>query len=125
MELTVNLSEQAAQQIATLAALEGRDVGQYVATIVEERLLEDSEQELKVLASLSDEDVLALADMQMTSEEDARLCDLLGRNRERQLQPGEERELDELMRVYTQGTLKKAMGLAEAVRRGLRPPLSL
>jgi hypothetical protein len=124
MEFTVNLSEQAAQHAATLAALEGRDVGQYVATIVEEKLLEDPAQELKILASLSDEDVLALADMQMTPEEDARMSDLLDRNREGQLQPGEKRELDDLMRIYSQGTLKKAMGLAEAVRRGLRPRLS-
>lgn len=122
-QLTVNLSDQAAQQAAALAALEGREVGEYVATIVEEKLLEDPEQELKVLASLSDEDVLAVADLKMPADEAARMSDLLDRNREGQLQPGEKEELDELMRDCMQGTLKKAMGLAEAVRRGLRPRL--
>jgi hypothetical protein len=123
-QLTLNLSDDAAQQASTMAALEGRDVGEYIASLVEEQLRADPERELKLLASLSDDDVLAMADLQMTPDENARLGELLDRNREAQLQRGEQEELAELMRIYTHGSLKKAMGLGEAVRRKLRKPLS-
>jgi hypothetical protein len=122
-QLTLNLSDHAAQQVAALAALEGRGIGEYVAAIVEEKLLGDPALELQLLSSLSDDDVLAMADMQMPPDEDARMSELLDRNREGQLLPLEREDLDGFLRICTQGTLKKAMGLAEAVRRGLRPPL--
>jgi hypothetical protein len=123
-QLTVNLSDHAVQQARALAALEGRDVGEYLSTMVEEKLLADPHRELKVLESLSDEDVLAMADLKLSVAEDARLGELLELNREDRLTTSDQSELDELMRIYNQGTLKKAMGWAEAVRRKLRPPLS-
>jgi hypothetical protein len=122
-QFTLNLSDHAMKQASALAALEGREVSEYVATIVEEKLLGDPERELTLLASLSDEDVLAMADMRITPEEDEKFSELLDRNREGQLQPGDKEQLDALMQIYQQGTLKKAMGLAEAVRRKLREPL--
>jgi hypothetical protein len=123
-QLTLNISDNAAQQAYALAALEGRDVSQYVATMVEEKLLADPERDLKLLAAVSDEDILAMADLRMPSEESDRVSVLLDKNREGQLQAGEREELDELMRIYSEGTLKKAMGMAEAVRRKLREPLN-
>jgi hypothetical protein len=39
------------------------------------------------------------------------------------LDDDEKRRLDELMRVYERGLLRKAQALRAAVRRGLREPL--
>jgi hypothetical protein len=51
------------------------------------------------------------------------LSDLLARNREGVLDGESQLRLDELMRVYEHGLLRKSQALREAVRRGLREPL--
>jgi hypothetical protein len=121
--LTVTLSDQALQQALVRAELEGRAVEEYVAQIVEEKLAGDDDSELALMASFSDEDVLAMADLRMSEEESRRASELLDLNREGTLDQGQRAELEQLMDAYMKGTLKKAMGLAEAVRRKLRPPL--
>ena len=121
--LTVALSDQALQQALVRAELEGRAVEDYVAHIIENKLGEDRDRELALMASLSDEDVLALADLRMSEEENRRASELLDLNREGRLDPSQRAELDQLMDLYNQGMLKKALGLAEAARRKLRPPL--
>jgi hypothetical protein len=77
-------------------------------------------EEMRRMAKLPDAEVLAMADMMMSPEDDSRMSVLLDKNRESQLQPGEKEELDELMRVYQDGMLTKSSGWAEAVRRKLR-----
>lgn len=121
--LTVTLSDQALREALVRAELEGRAVEEYVAQIVEEKLAGDHDRELALMASLSDEDVLAMADLRMSDEESRRSSELLDLNREGKLDANQRAELDRLMDIYTKGTLKKAVGLAEAVRRKLRPPL--
>ncbi|MCS6859480.1 MAG: hypothetical protein NZT92_04070 [Abditibacteriales bacterium] len=74
-------------------------------------------------ALLSDEEVLALTELQLDKEQQATLSDLLERNREGALDAEGRRQLDELMRVYEQGLLRKAQALRVAVQRGLREPL--
>jgi hypothetical protein len=73
--------------------------------------------------TLSDKEVLALTDLQLAPEEQSRLSDLLERNREGDLDAEGERQLDELMRGYEKGLLRKAEALRIAVQRGLREPL--
>lgn len=72
---------------------------------------------------LPDDQLLALCDSQMTTEQQEELGGLLERNREEQLQAGERARLDELMREYRRGLIRKAQALKVAVARGLRPPL--
>ena len=62
--------------------------------------------------------------MQPTEEQEKRVSTLLTRQRERLITPDERVELAELMEGYDAGLLLKSAALAEAVRRGLRPPLS-
>ena len=123
-QLTLHLRDDVARQATTLAALEGKAVEDYLAGIVEQRLSADPQEALKQLETFTDEDVLAMADLRLSPEEDARLGELLALNQEGQLPPSGKRELDELMQIYDQGTLKKAMGWAEAVRRKLRKPIN-
>ena len=71
----------------------------------------------------SDEQVLALADLQLPAAEDERLSILLERQQEGPLSESEKSELGVLIAGYQSGLLRKASGLREAVRRGLRQPL--
>jgi len=72
---------------------------------------------------LSDEQVLMLADMKMDEIQDQRLEDLQSKGKQSGLTEAEQYELFALMQIYQVGLLRKSEGLAEAVRRGLRPPL--
>ncbi len=72
---------------------------------------------------LSDEQVVAWCDMQMPSEEQEVLDNLLIRNREEQLTETETRELDALMQIYRRGLVRKGRAWKVAVERGLKAPL--
>ena len=73
--------------------------------------------------SMSDEEVLALADLHLSDKEDEELSELLALNREGELDDVGRGRLAEVMRVYQIGLLYKSQGLSEAVLRGLREPL--
>ncbi len=74
--------------------------------------------------SLPDEQVLALCDLQMASQQQEVFSDLLARNQEAQLNQVEVRQLDELMQIYRHGLVRKARALKVAVTRGLKPALN-
>lgn len=76
------------------------------------------------LATLSNDEILKLCDLQMDNEQQTKLSDLLARNREGILTDLESYELDQLMTVYRQGLIRKASALQIAVKRGLKPPLN-
>lgn len=65
-----------------------------------------------------------LTELQMESEQDARLSELLDRQQSGTLSEGDRSELQTLMHVYQEGLLRKATALSEAVKRGLIEPLS-
>jgi hypothetical protein len=73
--------------------------------------------------SLPDAEVLALADSQMEEREQEELSDLLAGNEEGLLQEVQRVRLEELMRTYRRGLVRKAQALQTAVKRGLRPPI--
>ncbi len=73
---------------------------------------------------LTDAEVLALTDLQLPADQDARLSLLLDRQQAGSLSEAERPELAALMQAYQEGLLRKARALEEAVRRGLREPLS-
>lgn len=72
---------------------------------------------------LSDAELLHTAELQLPPGEDRRLSELLNRQQADLLTEKERGELADRMRVYEAGLLRKSEALAEAVRRGLRPPL--
>src|SRR5262245_54464251 len=82
-------------------------------------LLESAVNEIPV-DSLSDDEALAISEMKFSDEQDATLSDLLARQRENQLDSEGRRQLNELMRTYEGGLLRKAQALRVAVERGLR-----
>ena len=60
----------------------------------------------------------------MESEADCRLSALLSRQQAGQMTDVERAELTSLMQEYEVALLRQSQAMAEAVRRGLRPPLN-
>lgn len=75
------------------------------------------------VATLSDMDVIALADAKMDNIQNKRLADLQTKGKTTGLSIAERYELLALLQIYQLGQLRKSEALAEAVRRGLRSPL--
>jgi hypothetical protein len=116
--VTLQLPETLAQKAKEIAAFTHRRL--------EDVLLEWIDRAITELPveSLPDEQVLAMCDMQMETEQQELFSDLLARNREGQLNNTEVRQLDELMQVYRRGLVNKARALKVAVERGLKPPIN-
>jgi len=76
-----------------------------------------------LVSSLGDAEVLALADVKMNPIQNQRLGALQEKGKASGLTTEERYELMTLMQIYQIGQLRKSEGMAEAVRRGLRPPL--
>jgi hypothetical protein len=75
-------------------------------------------------SNLDDAEVLALADAKMNLIQNQRLGALQEKGKTSGLNTEERYELMALMQIYQIGQLRKSEGMAEAVRCGLRPPLS-
>ncbi|WNZ23661.1 MAG: hypothetical protein EDM05_050200 [Leptolyngbya sp. IPPAS B-1204] len=116
--VTLELPEALAQQAKDIAALTHRSLEDVLIEWIDRAVAE------LPVESLPDEQVLSLCDLQMPADQEASLSDLLARHREGQLSQAETQQLDELMRIYRCGLVRKARALQVAVNRGLRPPLA-
>lgn len=116
-QVTLQVSEQVIRHAAQVAAQTHRSVEDVLAAWLESVTTERPVEEL------SDDEVSALAELRLSDEQDASLSALLERSREGALDADGQRELDELMRLYEHGLLRKSRALKVAVQRGLREPL--
>jgi len=116
-QITIQVSDQVVRHAATVASQTQRRIEDVLA-----EWLESVVNELPVEA-LSDTEVLGLTELQLSDEQQAALSELLERNRENSLAAQDRRHLDELMRVYEHGLLRKSQALRVAVQRGLLEPL--
>ncbi len=80
---------------------------------------------IPAISILSDNQVIALTELQMEPSQDQRLSQLLQIQQERAITTTEQSELEMLMEIYQAGLMRKAQALNESVKRGLRQPLSL
>ncbi|HZG38854.1 MAG TPA: hypothetical protein VEZ50_09255, partial [Nodosilinea sp.] len=125
-QVTITLPDDIYQRAQRFAHLANRDVASVLTdsilfsmpTVREEALM------LPPIASLEDEEVIALTQLQMEPEQDQRLSWLLDRQQEGTLLQSEQLELQALMQIYQEGLLRKATALAEAVKRELIEPLN-
>ena len=74
-------------------------------------------------ATMTDQELLQVSDSQMDPAQSSRFGLLLDKQQAGTLAPEERPELWTLTRIYQLGQLRKAEALAEAVKRGLRPPV--
>ncbi|MEQ1603584.1 MAG: hypothetical protein ABL999_01795 [Pyrinomonadaceae bacterium] len=119
MELTVNISEKTFSHVSDIARLSERTIDEVL-----EETFEDSfdEQVAKLKESIkysSDAEVLELALLKMPADESLRLSELLVKNREGFITSRDKAELDGLMQNNRLNDLRKAIGLVEALERGL------
>src|SRR5262249_22707101 len=121
--LTVELPDDLAQSITLMAASRGYDTSRMAVELMRSSGSErEAAEEREALKSLPDEDILALADLRLAPQQDARLHELLDLNSEGTISAEQRQELDGLMEIYDDVLLRKSMGLAEAVRRKPRDP---
>ena len=117
MEITLNLPEKIYQDISIVAKKSKRKVIDLVFDVVEEKY---SNQPLKrPLANLSDEEVLALANLQMPNKQSKRHSELLYKNQAGTLTPEEKQELEFFQQVYGVTLSRKTDGIYEAIQRNL------
>jgi hypothetical protein len=114
MEITLHLPEKVYRDIATAARQERRQVVDLIVDVVQEKYSAG-----RPLSGYSDEEVLALANLQMPKNQSARHSQLLYKNQAGTLKPAERKELDFFQQVYGAALLRKAEGVYEAVQRKL------
>lgn len=126
MQVTVTLPDDTYRRAEYLARLTGRDIGDVLAETIHRSLepLGAPYPGERPVVELSDAEVLAKADSHMDVDQNNRLNELLERQQAGTLTDEERVALPALMQVYQDGLLRKAQALHEAVRRGLRPPLT-
>lgn len=125
-QITISLPEETYQRAKRLAQLTRRDVAAVMADTLSLSLPQFGSASVMETAvtDLSNEEVLALADLQMDAADDKKLSQLLDKQQADTLTETERIELLRLMQLYQASLLQKAEGLAEAVQRGLREPIA-
>jgi hypothetical protein len=116
-KVTVELPEDVIRQVRSVASRTQRSFDEVLAEWLRQAGGEPA------LEMLTDEELLAVCDSQLDAHLQEALSDLLERNQEGELDQGERRQLDDLMRTYRAGLVRKAQALKVAVNRGLRPRL--
>jgi hypothetical protein len=121
-EVTITLPDDVYQRAQRFAQLANRDLNSILANSVGGSLSSISPhlENLTPIDHLSDTEILALSNLEMEAAQDTRLSELLEKQRERLLLPGEPQELESLMQIYREALLRKTAALVEAVKRGLR-----
>jgi len=122
-QISLTLSDELMRRAEAFAGHSGRPVVDVLTEAIEASLdpvvLPPNEQ--RPPAEWPEAQVLDAADSTMRPDQDRRLSELLERQQARSLAGEERADLAALMQVYQSGLLRKAHGIAEAVRRGLRP----
>ena len=124
--VTLNLSNELYEQAQRWAAVTQQDLQDALEDALSIALppMSDAPQVEEPVTSLSDEEVLALCEVEMDQAQGQRLSRLLEKQREGALSDEERRELQALIQIYNYLWIRQSKALAEAVRRGLRDPLA-
>lgn len=112
-QITIKVSDQVMSHATQVAAQTNQRVEDILASWLD-RLITEIPVEM-----LSDQEVIALTELQLSAEQQTALDHLLEQNREGLLDNAGRRKLDQLMHTYEQGLLRKSQALRLAVERGL------
>jgi hypothetical protein len=126
--ITINLPESLAASIQRLGEATAREISDVLLDTLEIVLPTlDNLPEMSInsnIPDISDEEVLELANLKMDVVQNQRLGELQAKGKNTGLTAGERYELLILISLYQMGQLRKSEGLAEAVKRGIKTPLS-
>ena len=123
-QITLNLPDETYQRVTEYAAYANRDLSEIIAAALVSTLpSSDVIHQLQSTAKLTDREVLALTELRLEPEADRRLSELLDRQQAGKISDMERAELSSLMKTYEMSLMRQSRALAEAVSRGLMPPL--
>jgi hypothetical protein len=124
-QITLTLPQQVMENAERWARRMGQPVEVILAQFLESSLapLGPATEPDRPLSEWTNEDILSAADEQLPPGQDDRLSELLHQQQAGELTREQSAELQTLMLAYQEALLRKARGLAEAVRRGLRGPV--
>ena len=117
-QITIEVSEQVWRRANVLAEQTERKPENVLEEWLEETVAETQ------IEDLTGEEVLVLTENKFGDEQQNNFSLLLERNREGTLGDAERRDLNEMMRIYENGLLRKSKALRVAVERGLIAPLN-
>lgn len=117
MEITLNLPENIYRDFTELARRKRRRVEDVITDALQGDLSSDASDE--TLSAWPDDDVVALANLQLPVEQANRMKDLLDRQQAGVITKVEKSELEMYLEIYNNANLRKAHGIAESVSRGL------
>jgi hypothetical protein len=115
--VTLELSDTLAQQAKQIASLSHRRLEDVLVEWIDRAVTE------LPIESLPNDQILALCDLQIEPQQQELLSNLLVQNQAGQLSSTEAEQLEQLMKIYRRGLVRKARALKVAVEKGLRPPL--
>lgn len=119
MEVTLNLPENVYRNFSEIAEKKHRRVEEVITDKLQEDFSVETTDYAETVAAWTDEAVLALANLKIPKEQCERMSVLLERLDEGVINDSEERELEIYTELSQISTLRKAYGIAEAVKRGL------
>ena len=125
-QVTISLSDELYQGVANFAQLLGKDIREVLSETIALSLapIVTQNQVPPAVTELSDRELLTLTELTLEPQTDIRLSELLERQQEGLITLPEQSELLGLMQSYQEGWLQKTQAIVEAVKRGLREPLS-
>jgi hypothetical protein len=119
METTVSLSERVFSRVSDIARLTHRTIDEVIEETFEESFTKQVDDLKRSVIFASDDEILALANFQMSGNENARFTELLTKNAVQVLDQTDEAELQGLMQICRFNDLRKAIAINEAIGRGL------
>jgi hypothetical protein len=127
VEVTISLPDSLVNKVQAINSSLRQDAQEVVTDTLEAiyPMLENSAELFSPdIPSMSDEEVLQLADSKMDRVQGKRLGALQTKGKAIGLSPAERHELLALFQIYQTGLLRKSEAMVEAVRRGLRKPIT-
>jgi hypothetical protein len=125
-QIVVDLPEHVLSRATRLAELTNRSLSAILVDTLDLSLPALAPLETMDMSwgELPNEVIEQLANLELDAGDDRRLSQLLYQQQAGELSEIERMELARLMQIYQVGLLRKSQALAEAVKRGLQPPLA-
>lgn len=119
MEVTLNLPENVYRNFSKIAEEKHLRVEEVITDKLQDDFLDESVDLEETISAWSDEDVLLLAKLKLPKEQAERMSELSDKVQRGIISKVEENELEIYLEIYNNANLRKAYGIAEAVKRGL------
>ncbi len=119
MEITLNLPENVYRNFTELAEKKHQRIEEVIADKLQSDVSENNSDFEETISNWSDEDIVALANLKLPKEQADRMSELSDRQQAGSISKVEKSELEMYLEIYNNANLRKAYGIAEAVKRNL------